>query len=439
MPLSYNLFCIAPPIIFCRRQEPVRRRYRFPDWKGVSPTNIALYTVQPGDTVDSIATKFAITAPDLSYLNCCALAEPLVVGQSIIVPAIRKTIQSLAYFHLADLKNLNPTLQKIGACLTYGGLFQFPITAAGEVQPPENIAVDWAVRLLKSYGIEPLAVITNLGALGAAGFDRELAGTVLGDKQTRAALTENLLSLMQRYGFRGVNIDFENVAAADRERFTAWIRELQQFLGGAGYLVSLTVPPKNADLPDDPVQGAYSYSELGQWADFIFIMTYDWGYIGGPPRAVAPLNEVQKVIAYAVTQIPADRILQGIPLYGYNWQLPYTPEVRATVVNLVEVYDLARRYQAAIDFDPVAVSPSLSFRANDGNDHIIWFEDARSLKAKYKLAIDFDLGGVGFWYGKNAPYGFPQGWVVFEAMFAVVREESCLFYTSGTTDPVDSY
>lgn len=385
----------------------------------MDPTNIALYTVKPGDTLERIAYKLGVSTHALLCLNYFSPSEILVTGQTILIPSVRKTIVSLGFFQLGDLSGLRQTITKIGPLFTYGGIFQFPVTTAGTIQITDEESVTDAVNLLKSCNILPLMTLTNLGP---EKFDPDLASAVIRDETVKAQLMINLAILLELYHFGGVNIDFENVSPADRTFFTDFIRDLKLNLGARGYLISVTVPPKASDIPDEIGKGAYDYFDLGQWADFIFIMTYDWGHLGSPPMPVAPINEVQKVLDYATTQIPSKLILQGIPLYGYNWQLPYMPDSPVTVVNLMEVYEIARRYHATIQFDPVAQSPNFNYRDQDGNDHIVWFEDTRSLQTKYQAARDMNLGGVGFWYGKNTPYGLPQGWVLFNEMFVIIKE-----------------
>jgi spore germination protein len=62
----------------------------------------------------------------------------------------------------------------------------------------------------------------------------------------------------------------------------------------------------------------HDYPVHGALVDHVIIMTYDGGYTFGPPMAVAPLNEVVKVLNYAVTAIPREKIFMGIPNYGYD-------------------------------------------------------------------------------------------------------------------------
>lgn len=57
--------------------------------------------------------------------------------------------------------------------------------------------------------------------------------------------------------------------------------------------------------------------------DFVLLMTYEWGYSAGPPMAVSPIREVEAVVKYAVSEMPASKILLGQNLYGYDWTLPF--------------------------------------------------------------------------------------------------------------------
>jgi spore germination protein len=380
-----------------------------------------IYVIQSGDTLTGIADKFNISAYEISSLNKIPFSQALVTGQAIIIPHKRKTIKSLGFFHLDDLQGLERSLVNIGRFFTFGALFQLSVTAGGALLIPMDNNIGKAIELLKSFNIIPLLVITNLTP---AKFDPDLARTVINNESVKAILIRNLLFLLDYYGFSGINIDFENVYPEDRQRFTNFIRDVKQVLAPKGYWVSLTVPPKNSDDPESITKGAYDYQALGQWADFLFIMTYDWGVIGGPPMAVSPIHEVKKVLSYAISQISSSKIMQGIPLYGYEWQLPYSANSVTRAINLVEVYDLARRYHAAIEYDPVAQSPHFQYTDEKNTEYVVWFEDVRSITVKYAATFEFNLGGVGFWSGKNDPYGFPQNWVVFDERFQPAKTAS---------------
>ncbi|HEX2953773.1 MAG TPA: LysM peptidoglycan-binding domain-containing protein, partial [Bacillota bacterium] len=300
------------------------------------------YTVQPGDTLWAIGRRFGVPVEMLVRVNRIPNPSQIAVGQVLIIPQrstapAKTTIETLGYFHYYDLIGLEQTLTALQPYLTYAGLFQFPVQSDGTITIPTN--VERAVAIMKSHNVQPLAVITNWGAGGT--FDLELAHAILSSDAVRAKVVQNVQDILSRFGFAGVNVDFENMPASDRPLYTRFIQELAAALKPSGYLVTLAAPPKFADYPNAPWVGTFDYAALGQAADFIFLMTYEWGWIGGPPMAIAPINLVRRALTYALTQIPPEKILQGIPLYGYDWKLPQTPEVPAIYVNLVDVYNLA--------------------------------------------------------------------------------------------------
>jgi spore germination protein len=145
-------------------------------------------------------------------------------------------------------------------------------------------------------------------------------------------------------------------------------------------------------------------------------MTYEWGYTYSPPRAVAPLNLVEEVLQYAVTEIPSEKILMGIPNYGYNWTLPFVQGSAAQTISHTAAVNLALREGAEIQFDQEAQSPFFNYYDDQGREHEVWFEDARSIEAKLALVDQYNLGGVSYWTVNSF---FPQNWLVLESMYNV--------------------
>lgn len=122
-----------------------------------------------------------------------------------------------------------------------------------------------------------------------------------------------------------------------------------------------------------------------------------WAYTYGPPVAVAPLNKVREVVDYAITRIPSEKLSLGIPNYGYDWTLPYVRgESKAKTIGNIEAVQIAIQNNAAIQFDPVAMSPYFHYY-RDGQQHEVWFEDVRSLQAKFALVVEYELRGMGYW------------------------------------------
>lgn len=380
------------------------------------------YTVKAGDTIWNIAARFGVTVEQVIKVNRIADPTRIYPGQVLIIPqlipvVIKPTIETLGYFHLGSPNALSRTWSTLQSYLTYAALFQFQVVSDGSIVSPTGI--EQTITLAKQNRIQPLMVITNWGATGT--FESDLAHDILSSDAARANVVQNVETLLKQYGFAGLNVDFENMLPGDRPLYTAFIAALVSALKPLGYSVSLAAPPKFADFPNAAWVGAFDYAALGRLVDFIFLMTYEWGWIGGPPMAVAPINLVRRALTYATSLIPPEKIIQGIPLYGYNWTLPDTPENLATAVDLVSVYNLGVRYNVAINFDPVAQSPWFRYTDDQGVLHEVWFEDARSMTAKYQAAKDFHLRGVGFWSYLNEPYGFPQNWAILGDTFTILK------------------
>lgn len=135
--------------------------------------------------------------------------------------------------------------------------------------------------------------------------------------------------------------------------------------------------------------------------------------------AVAPINKVRQVLDYAVTEIPPEKIFMGIPNYGYDWTLPYIRgESRAQSISNVNAVLLAAQYGAEIKFDETAQSPYFTYFDQLGTEHIVWFEDARSIQAKLDLIKEYGFYGAGYW---NIMNFFPQNWIVLENNFTVQK------------------
>lgn len=135
--------------------------------------------------------------------------------------------------------------------------------------------------------------------------------------------------------------------------------------------------------------------------------------------AVAPVNKVREVVEYAVTEIPSEKIRLGIPNYGYDWPLPYERGVtKATTLGNVEAVQLAIGHGVDIQFDETAKSPFFRYWQY-GILHEVWFEDVRSLLAKFELIREFQLNGAGYWQIMRL---FRANWLLLSEEFDIKKK-----------------
>lgn len=185
-------------------------------------------------------------------------------------------------------------------------------------------------------------------------------------------------------------------------------------LNTLGYQVSVALAPKYSDNQPGVLYEGMDYGGLGAAANWVVLMTYEWGYTYGPPMAVAPINQVRRVVEYALTKIPSEKICLGVPNYGYDWPLPYERGVTAAqTLGNIEAVQIAVFYGVPILFDETAKSPYFRYWQY-GVEHEVWFEDVRSWKEKFRLVEEYGLRGITVWQLMKL---FRAGWVLLDSMF----------------------
>ena len=230
-------------------------------------------------------------------------------------------------------------------------------------------------------------------------------------------LIENILKELAK-GYIGVNFDFEYVRQDDRENYNAFLKKVTTKLHPSGYSVSTALAPKLKAEQKGLLYEAHDYKAQGQIVDFIVLMTYEWGWAGGAPLAIAPINEVRKVLDYAVTVIPSEKIMMGAPLYGRDWKIPWVKGTIARTISPVEARQLAVKYNVPIKYNYTYQSPYFRYTDENGQQHEVWFEDARSMKAKMDTVKIYKLRGISYWELVNT---FPQNWAVQRSEFRVKK------------------
>ena len=296
-------------------------------------------------------------------------------------------------------------------------LFTYGITAEGDLIQLDD---EGLIEAARAQGVVPLMVLAAMNQEGT--FDSQLASTVLNNPQARARLVENILSNIQAKGLGGVDFDFEFLFPEDREAYASFVDQTRQRLNPEGYMVTVALAPKTyAEQPGLLYEG-HDYALMGQAANLALLMTYEWGYMFGPPMAVAPVNLVRRVLDFGVTQIPPSKILMGIPNYGYDWTLPFVEgQSMAEKISNTEAVERAARVGAEIQYDQLAETPFYRYFDDLGREHEVWFENEASIRAKLNLVAEYGLAGVSYW---NLMDYFPGNWEVLHSMFGVRKLNS---------------
>ncbi|TPG68328.1 LysM peptidoglycan-binding domain-containing protein [Brevibacillus laterosporus] len=373
------------------------------------------YRVQPGDTLYQIGIRFNVSIQQLVAANGLSASEPLYPGMVLIIPlAPKPMIEVNAYIEpRKDLAVTEQIAREAVPYLTYIAPFSYQIKRDGTLS---LLALDDLPTIAASSGATLMMVITNLENHQ---FSAELGGEILNDEQKQDRLLDEITRRAKEYGFSDIHFDIEHLYPKDREAYNKFLRKARDRLHANGYLISTALAPKTSATQQGQWYEAHDYRTHGEIVDFVIIMTYEWGYSGGPPMAVSPIGPVRHVLEYALTEIPSKKIMMGQNLYGYDWTLPYRPGGQyAKVVSPKEAVNLARRYQQSILYDQVAQAPHFRYYDERGREHQVWFEDARSMRAKFSLLQELDLRGISYW---KLGIPFKQNWVLLEQTFQIEK------------------
>lgn len=376
-----------------------------------------IYIVQPGDSVFRIAREQNVSEESIIYSNQLEYPYPLVIGQALLLPkgtpnSERRLVETGGYaYPYIDRTVLTQTLPYLSKLF----VFSYGFTAEGELLPP-RVDDSFMIEAARSYGVAPILTLTPLGPDG--NFSNYLISQIVNSEQKKSRLIADLIETVQQKAFQGVDIDFEYILPEDRLAFVQFVVDVRNAVNAIGYPVSVALAPKTSDNQKGTLYEGKDYRLLGEAADEVLLMTYEWGYTYGPPMAVAPVDEVRRVVEYAVTRISPEKINLGIPNYGYDWTLPFVQgESKARVIGNVQAVQIAALNGAEILFDERAKSPYFIYY-KDGVAHEVWFEDVRSMKAKFTLVQEYGLKGMGYWQIMRL---FLANWLLLADIFRIRR------------------
>ncbi len=112
---------------------------------------------------------------------------------------------------------------------------------------------------------------------------------------------------------------------------------------------------------------------------------------------MSPVNRIRRVLEYALTEMPAGKILMGFSNYAYDWTLPWKQGTAARVLSNAGAQELAASRWAEIQYDQTAGAAWFNYTDTAGRRHVVWFEDARSIRARLALVEEYGLAGISIW------------------------------------------
>ncbi len=395
-----------------------------------NPTNLATgqtivvvypkitYVIQDGDTLYGIADKFGVSPIQLLRNNpFLSDKEYIYPGESIVISyedtKIRNIVTSGYAFPFIDRNVLKKTLP----FLTYLTVFNYRVTRDGELVAIDD---DEIIQLAKDYGVAPMMLISTLNDKGVA--DPIVSSNVLNNIELQDRLFETVINKLKEKGYSGLNIYSQFLTEENRPFVERYITRFFKLLHEEGFRLILTISPitnlESATVELEKVD----YTILGQNVDGILFLDYKWVFSYGPPASVTPVNIIKKLLDFAVTIVPLDKLFLGFSVMGYDWPLPYIPgDSRATVITTEESIEIASYKGIPIKYNEVSQAPYFFYTQEKEDLHIVWFKDARSINAIMGLVNDYKLEGTSIW---NIMYFFSQMWFIINTQYEIDRIEN---------------
>lgn len=369
------------------------------------------HIVLPGETLSQIATQFGTTVQAIVSENGISNPNMIYAGAHLIIPRAKPTIEVNAYTY-QEPKEAVQSINAIGHLLTYFSPFAYMVKEDGTLQPvKDKEMIDAAI----AKNITPMLTLTNFSSTEAGS---NLSHVILSSADLREKVIHNTLQVMQEKGYKVLNVDFENVLPADRENYNTFLQLAVDRLHPKGFLVSTALAPKTSAAQAGTLYEAHDYEAHGRIADFVILMTYEWGYRLGPPQAISPINEMRKVVEYALSVMPANKIFLGFQIYARDWLLPHVKGQEAETFSSQEALNRAIKHGATIQYDRTAQSPYFRYVDKQGRNHEVWFEDARSAQAKFDMTKEYNLRGISYW---ALGFPFPQNWALLNNDFSIKK------------------
>lgn len=270
--------------------------------------------------------------------------------------------------------------------------------------------------------------------------------TLFGNPDAVTTLIDSLVSLVKYREADGVNIDFEEVPASQKENLRAFMVRLSDRFHAEipGSQVSIAIPAVDW-------RGAYDVAGMSGSVDLFIIMGYGYHWPGsshaGPvaPRHSgdrwSPIDLTRSIDTYLQLGVPKQKLVLGLPWYGLSWPTSSDATAAPTTGRGTSRTYSAVRTSHDVDtsrWDSASQTPWIATQISDTSWQQIWFDDERSTRSKYELAVMKGIAGVAIW-ALGYDGGYPELWNGLYETFADCGETACVGELFDMGGPLGEY
>lgn len=225
--------------------------------------------------------------------------------------------------------------------------------------------------------------------------DIEGTSIILNNSDLRQEIIRNVLAYASIYKLDGINIDFENIYKSDKDAYTQFVREFYPLAKEQGLYVSVDV-----SVPDgsDTWSKCFDRKALAESVDYVCLMTYDQHWASSPNAgSTAELSWVEENLQKTLTEVPAEKLLLGVPLYTRLWsQSKEDGKLSSVVLGVQSAWSNVEDNEAVVAWNDVSGQYQTSYE-KEGTTYQMWIEDKNAVNMKTSLIHKYDLAGACVW------------------------------------------
>ncbi len=256
----------------------------------------------------------------------------------------------------------------------------------------ENGKITEISAIKNKQSIKEFALENNISLIPSItnDFDPARVSKILDDENLQQEIINDLVFKAQFEGYKGWDIDWEEVYPGDNNGFADFVSNLADNLHEKNLTLSITVQAKTGSVNDNPSAVAQDWKRLSEKADVVRIMAYDIHNENSEAGAVTPLDAYTAILQNAVKDIPISKINIALPTYGYDWI-----GAKGEPLQYDELTTRAQKNNVTPTRDEA--SAALVYRYKNNGNHEVWFEDKISAETKILMARSFGINSFTFW------------------------------------------
>ena len=235
--------------------------------------------------------------------------------------------------------------------------------------------------VIKASGVKVVPILSN-------NFNEVWQGAavhrIITDPVKKERLISDVIKILQKNHYAGINIDFEELDETGDEDFNVFVRDLSVRLHEKGLLVTQDVSPFNDD---------YNLKELSKYDDYIFLMSYDQHDQQSEAGSICAQKWIEATVDDAVKSIPPEKLVLCLAGFGYDW--PQNSVGKD--VTFGEAMSTAGEEEATVDFDNNTYNVHYTYDDDDSIKHDVYFTDAATNFNTMRFAVEYGLAGVSLW------------------------------------------